>query len=75
MSRNVAGKHLTGSVYEIVSIVADSSVPYELFNYNVIVNFGRNQAVRITESVDLERESIGFVIDVGFDSSILQRNF
>ena len=59
------------TVYEIICIIADSSIPYQLPDNSIIVYVSRNHTIRVTESVNLERESIGFIIYVGSYSSVL----
>ena len=59
------------TVNEIIYIVADSSVPYQLSDYSIIVYVSGNHTIRVTESVHLEREGIGFVVYVGSYRSAL----
>ena len=71
ISRNVAGKQLLHAAYEIISIVADPGISNQLSNYSITVNISGNHTIGVSKSVDLEREGISFIIDVGFDGSIL----
>ena len=70
-SGNVAGEQFMNTVNEIIYIVADSSVPYQLSDYSIIVYVSGNHTIRVTESVDLEREGIGFVVYIGSYRSAL----